>query len=70
MDFSSNAELEYASMVITRDYARLQTSSTRTTTTLLHDQQLTSTNVDENTTTTPTISVNISKNVFAIPKNL
>lgn len=63
LDLSNDSELEYTSMVITRDYQRLQTLNTRVTN-LVHNQQILD-NVYN-----PTISVNISKNIYAIPKNL
>lgn len=64
LDLSNNAELEYASMAITRDYSRLQTFSKRMKTSLIHNQQ---TVHDENAITTP---VTITKTVYTIPKNL
>jgi hypothetical protein len=51
-------------MVITRDYRRLQVLNTRLTTDLKHNQQIID---DEKNTTMP---VNITKNIYAIPKNL
>ncbi|CAF4971809.1 unnamed protein product [Rotaria socialis] len=65
LELSDNIEIEYATMVITRDYTRLKTLSRRTTRTLVHNQQLT---INDNTLTIT--STNISKNVFSIPKNL
>jgi hypothetical protein len=56
--------VEYASMVITRDYGHLQTSSTRITSNLMPNQQIID---NESNSSTP---VNITKNVYAIPKNL
>ncbi len=51
-------------MVITRDYGQLQTSNTGFRTNLIQNQQIID---DENNITT---SVNITKNIYAIPKNL
>lgn len=51
-------------MVITRDYSRLQIINSRITTNLIHNQQILD---DENNSTTP---VNITRNIYAIPKNL
>lgn len=51
-------------MVITRDYGRLQASDLRTRTSLLHSQQIID---NENNRTT---SVELTKNIYAIPKNL
>ncbi|CAF2321704.1 unnamed protein product [Rotaria sp. Silwood2] len=64
LDLSNNIELEYASMAITRDYGRLQTSNKRITTSLIYNQQAIH---DENNATT---SVNVTKNIYTIPKNL
>jgi hypothetical protein len=52
-------------MVITRDYGRLQALNTRLTANQLHTQQLN--DDDEKNTTMP---VNLTKNIYAIPKNL
>ncbi|CAF5155176.1 unnamed protein product, partial [Rotaria sp. Silwood1] len=57
-------ELEYASMAITRDYGRLQILNKRITTNLIYNQQTIN---DEHNTTTP---VNVTKNIYTIPKNL
>ncbi|CAF1194933.1 unnamed protein product [Rotaria magnacalcarata] len=65
LELSDNIEIEYATMVITRDYTHLKTLSRRTTRTLVHNQQLT---INDNTLTIT--STNISKNIFSIPKNL
>ena len=51
-------------MVITRDYGRLQTSNSRITANLIHNQRIID---EENNSTTP---VNITRNIYAIPKNL
>jgi len=51
-------------MAITRDYGRLQIINTRIITNFIHNQQIIE---DENNQTTP---VNITKNIYAIPKNL
>lgn len=65
LELSNNTEIEYAAMVITRDYAQLKTLSRRTTKTLLHSQPIT---IDENTLSSA--SGNLTKNIFSIPKNL
>jgi hypothetical protein len=52
-------------MVITRDYARLQTLNRRTTTTLVQNQESL---INENNL--PTTSENITNNIFLIPTNL
>jgi hypothetical protein len=64
LDLSNDIEVEYASMVITRDYSRLQSLNTRITTNLIHNQQIIN---NQYNSTTP---VNITKNIFSIPKNL
>ncbi len=64
LELSNNLEIEYASMVITRDYTRLQTLGTRTTTQLIQSQPWIS---NENHLTA---SVNLTKNIFSIPPNL
>jgi hypothetical protein len=51
-------------MVITRDYTRLPTLSTRTSTALIQNQLLIN---HENNLTKP---VNLTKNIFSIPRNL
>jgi hypothetical protein len=51
-------------MVITRDYGRLQITNSRITTNLIHNQQIID---DENN---PTAPVNLTKNIYAIPKHL
>jgi hypothetical protein len=53
-------------MVITRDYARLQTLNRRTTTTLVQNQESL---INENNLPTTT-SENITNNIFLIPTNL
>ncbi len=52
-------------MVITRDYARLQTLNRRTTTTLIQNQESL---INENNLSTT--SENITNNIFLIPTNL
>jgi hypothetical protein len=52
-------------MVITRDYRRLQILNTRITTNLVHNQQ----RIDDENNTTTTL-VNLTKHIYAIPKNL
>ncbi|CAF4856753.1 unnamed protein product, partial [Rotaria sp. Silwood2] len=64
LELSNNTEIEYAAMAITRDYTRLKTLSNRTTRTLVHNQQLI---MNENSLTT---SMNLTKNIFSIPKAL
>ncbi|CAF4611209.1 unnamed protein product [Rotaria sp. Silwood1] len=64
LDLSNDIELEYASMAITRDYGRLQILNKRITTNLIYNQQTIN---DEHNTTTP---VNVTKNIYTIPKNL
>ncbi|CAF1357477.1 unnamed protein product [Rotaria sordida] len=64
LDLSNDIELEYASMAITRDYRHLQISNKRVTTNLIHNQQVIH---DENN---PAIPVNVTKNIYTIPKNL
>jgi hypothetical protein len=66
LDLSNNSEIEYATMVITRDYARLQTLNRRTTTTLVQNQESL---INENNLPTTT-SENITNNIFLIPTNL
>jgi len=51
-------------MVITRDYARLESSNTRITTNLIQNQHIVD---NDDSSTTP---VNITKNIFMIPRNL
>jgi len=65
LDLSNNSEIEYATMVITRDYARLQTLNRRTTTTLVQNQESL---INENNL--QTTSENITNNIFLIPTNL
>jgi hypothetical protein len=65
LDLSNETEIEYASMVITRDYTRLQTLGTRITSNLVNNQQSI---INENNSIIP--SVNITKNIFSIPENL
>jgi len=65
LDLSNNSEIEYATMVITRDYSRLQTLNRRTTTTLVQNQESL---INENNL--PTTSENITNNIFLIPTNL
>lgn len=65
LELSNNIEIEYASMVITRDYTRLQTLSRRTTKSLLYNQQC---SIPENHFITT--SGNLTRNIFSIPKNL
>ena len=65
LELSNSDEIEYASMVIARDYTPLKTLSTRTTKTLKHNQQLITN--ERNSRVTPT---NITKNIFSIPKDL
>jgi hypothetical protein len=64
LELSNNIEIEYASMVITRDYTRLRTLGTRTTTQLIQNQPWI---LNENHLTT---SANLTKNIFSIPTNL
>jgi hypothetical protein len=64
LELSNNIEIEYTSMVITRDYTRLQTLASRTRTTLIQNPSLI---INENNLTTP---VNLTKNIFSIPTNL
>ncbi|CAF0757365.1 unnamed protein product [Rotaria sordida] len=65
LELSNNIEIEYAAMVITRDYTCLKTLNSRTSKTLIHNQQLT---ISDNSLTT--MSMNLTKNIFSIPKNL
>jgi hypothetical protein len=64
LDLSNSIELEYASMVITRDYTRLESSNTRITTNLIQNQHIVD---NDDSSTTP---VNITKNIYMIPRNL
>jgi hypothetical protein len=64
LELSNNIEIEYASMVITRDYTRLRTLGTRTTTQLIQNQPWI---LNENHLTT---SANLTNNIFSIPTNL
>ncbi|CAF1490259.1 unnamed protein product [Adineta steineri] len=65
LDLSSEMELEYAAMVITRDYTSLETINIQKISNLIPNQQI----IDNeyNSTTTP---VNVTKNIYAIPTNL
>ena len=65
LELSNDTELEYTSMVITRDYGHMQTSSPRARTNLLHLPQTVIDNENNRTT-----SVELTKNIYAIPKNL
>ncbi|CAF1033305.1 unnamed protein product [Adineta ricciae] len=64
LDLSTNVELEYASMVITRDYAHLDLMDTHTTSTLIQNQHILD---NEFNATSPTT---ITKNIYTIPRNL
>ena len=65
LDLSNSIELEYASMVITRDYDHLQGFSLRSSANLLHAQH---TSKDENNATTN--PVNLTRNINAVPLHL
>ena len=64
LDLTTDSELEYASMVITRDYSRLETNETRINSTLIQNQQI----VDNDMNAASPVP--ITRNVYAIPKNL
>ena len=64
LDLSTEIEIEYISMVITRDYTRLRTLSTRTTSNLVNNQQLI---INENN---PMITTDVTKKIFLTPENL
>jgi hypothetical protein len=64
LDLSTDVELEYASMVITRDYTHLEADESRLTSTLIQNQQLSD---NEMNAASP---VPITRNVYAIPRNL
>ena len=64
LDLSNSIELDYASMAITRDYTRLQTSTVRSAPSLIQQSQ--SNMYEANGLTAP----NLTKLVQAIPKNL
>jgi hypothetical protein len=51
-------------MVITRDYGRLQVLNTRLNTNILSNQQTVDNEKNK------TMQMNITKNIYAIPKNL
>ena len=61
LELSNPVEIEYASMVITRDYTRLRALGTRTTTTLIQNPVLP---IQENHLET------LTKTIFFIPTNL
>lgn len=61
LELSNSMEIEYASMVITRDYTRLRALGTRTTTTLIQHPGLVNNEVHLST---------LTKNIFFIPNNL
>lgn len=64
LDLSNELELEYASMAITHDYGRLQTSNIHKPMGFIPNQQ---TEYDESNGTR---LVSITKNIYTIPKNL
>ncbi|UJR23853.1 hypothetical protein I4U23_026828 [Adineta vaga] len=66
LDLSTDIEIEYASMVITRDYSHLQTVRQRTTTTLIQNPSLP---IDENSLSKGSFE-KITPNIFSIFDNL